>query len=239
MEEQLKQPDAEIKDLSQAVETAGGDPKLLYHVLLLRAGTYSQMHKPDLALQDVTRAIALDAKAPQAYAARALLEQAGGQTSAEIADDSKAISLDPRYQPAYEDRAIAYGNAHKYAEAAADEGQLLKLRPNSAPDLNNRCWFLALDGKLSEALSDCQQALSLNAGDAATQDSTGYVYLKLKDAKRAIAAYDQALKLDLHLASSLYGRGLAEQEEGDQDASKADLALARQYDPHIEQEFGS
>ncbi|HTQ70505.1 MAG TPA: tetratricopeptide repeat protein, partial [Acidocella sp.] len=117
--------------------------------------------------------------------------------------------------------------------------RILQVQPKSAGDLNNRCWFLALDGKLTQALGYCQQALSLDPGNAATLDSTGFVYLKLKNEKQAISYYDQALKADPKLASSLYGRGLAEQAGGDADAAKADIALARQYDPKIEQEFGS
>ncbi|MDE1896170.1 MAG: tetratricopeptide repeat protein, partial [Rhodospirillales bacterium] len=211
---------------------------LLYQALLLRAGAYKQNNQPQPAAADVARAILLKPNAPQGYAVRAELEQAA-EPQAAIADDSKAIALDPKFLAAYEDRAVAYGSQHKYAEAAADEATILQLHPNAPGDLNNRCWFLALDDRLTQALGYCQKALSLDPSNAATLDSTGFVYLKLKNNQQAINYYTQALKADPTLATSLYGRALAEQAGGDQKAAAADMALARRYDTNIEQDFGS
>ncbi|MDE2457708.1 MAG: hypothetical protein KGL20_00550, partial [Rhodospirillales bacterium] len=237
VEDALNQIAAEISDLTVVVNNAGQDEDLLYQALLLRAGAYKRNGQAALALADVARAITLKPAAPQAYAMRATLEQA--RPDAAIADDSKAIALDPKFLPAYEDRAVAYGSLHHYAEAAADEARILQMQPNSAGDLNNRCWFLALDGKPAQALGYCQKSLSLDPTNAATLDSTGFVYLKLKNETQAINYYTQALKAAPTLATSLYGRGLAEQAAGDQAAAAADMALARRYDGNIEQDFGS
>jgi tetratricopeptide (TPR) repeat protein len=49
----------------------------------------------------------------------------------------------------------------------------------------------------------------------------------------AIADYNAALKLSPKLASSLYGRGLAEQAAGHASRSTEDISAAQKLDPKI------
>ena len=51
-------------------------------------------------------------------------------------------------------------------------------------------------------------------------DTRGFVYLKLGQTDNAIKDYDAALKLDLKLAGSLYGRGIAKTRRGDATAAR-------------------
>ena len=72
---------------------------------------------------------------------------------------------------------------------------------------------------------------------AATYDSRGLTYLKLRQWQAAIADYNSALALDPKLASSLYGRGMARLRSGDPAAGKADIAAAISVEADIERMF--
>ena len=238
VEDALTQFSDEIADLTTVIENSSGDKDQLYRTLLWRANAEQEAKLPDAALEDVNAAIKLQPHGAKAYAAKAVLERLAGHAQLAIADDNEAITRDKTDIQAYEDQADAYSLLHNYEAAAEDETAVLKLQPNSALDLNNRCWFLALDGKLPEAEVDCLHALRLSPNDPSTLDSTGYVYLQLKQYQKAIEFTTRALAQSPHLATSLYGRALAEQALGQDKKAEADRALAKRYDPKIEQDFG-
>ena len=102
---------------------------------------------------------------------------------------------------------------------------------------NARCFVRAIVGELKPALEDCNEALRLEPDAAATYDSRGLTYLKLRQWKEAIADYDAALQRDPRLATSRYGRGLAKLRSGDADGGRADMAEARAAQPDIEGAF--
>lgn len=241
LEDALGQFQDEATDLTTVINGADQNhmTDALYRNLLLRAQLYMQLKQPQKAQSDIARAIALQPKHWEAYVLQAVMERTAGQLDAAMTDDEKALALNPGNTQIYSDLSLVHGAQHNYAAAAADEAAILKTQPHSAPDLNNRCWFLALDGKLNEALGYCQQALQITPNDPATLDSTGFVYLRLQNNQQAVHYYDQALKGDPKMASSLYGRALAEQKLGDDKKAAADMALAKQYDPDIEKDFGT
>lgn len=241
----LGQTQPEMGDLTAVINAASsaspqaGDKEMLYHSLVLRSGTYLTLHQIAPARADITQAITLFPKQPQAYAVLADIEHAAGNLDAAVAADQKAIAVDPNDALLYASLSMLHDAQHNYAAAAADEAAILKIQPHSATDLNNRCWFLALDGKLDEALGDCQLALKITPNDPATLDSTGFVYLQKQQNELAIHYYTLALKAAPQMASSLYGRGLAEQRLGDPKKAEADIALAKKYDPDIMKDFGT
>jgi len=53
----------------------------------------------------------------------------------------------------------------------------------------------------------------------------------------AIDDYNEALRIDPKLASSLYGRGLAKLKKGDATGANADIAAARAIEANIVGEF--
>jgi tetratricopeptide (TPR) repeat protein len=67
----------------------------------------------------------------------------------------------------------------------------------------------------------------------------GFAYLKLKQLDKAIADYDNALRLEPKQAASLYGRGLAKQKKGDQAGGNADIEAAKRLKPGIADDFAA
>ena len=50
---------------------------------------------------------------------------------------------------------------------------------------------------------------------------------------RAIADFDQAIKLDPKNAKAIYERGVAKRKSGDAAGADADIAAAKQLDPDV------
>lgn len=100
----------------------------------------------------------------------------------------------------------------------------------------------AIVGDLAHALADCDQALKLALklapGDIFhIHDSRGFVHLKMKNPAAAITDYDEAIRFDPAMASSLYGRGLAKHMQGDKIGGDADIAMAEKLMPGIAEKF--
>jgi tetratricopeptide (TPR) repeat protein len=134
------------------------------------------------------------------------------------------------------------GGAHYYKSefdrALSDYEQAIKLNPRYPSAFNNRCWTSAVVGKLAQAVEDCSESLRLEPNVANTHENRGFAYLKLSDFDRALADYEIALKLDPNRADNHYGRGLARLKRGDK-GGEADIAKAKQMNPHIADEFAS
>ena len=79
--------------------------------------------------------------------------------------------------------------------------------------------------------------MALQSGNANDLDSRGFTYLKLGQYANAITDYTAALKINPKLASSLYGRSVAETKSGDTADGNTDIAAAKAIDPNIVTEF--
>jgi tetratricopeptide (TPR) repeat protein len=105
---------------------------------------------------------------------------------------------------------------------------------------------------LHEAMADCDQALYFRpyapeetgtlvreslSDDPDILDSRGLVYLRLGNPEDAKHDYDSALRANPRMSSSLYGRGLAELQLGENTQGHADLAAATKLDSGIVKRF--
>ncbi|MFN7993004.1 MAG: tetratricopeptide repeat protein [Bryobacteraceae bacterium] len=96
-------------------------------------------------------------------------------------------------------------------------------------------WGLAYDqaGRLEEALAKLRQAAALRPG-AHVYSQIGMVYAKRSQWPEALAALDQAEKLDPNYAYSYYYRGGIRAKTGDFAGAVADYQRALAIDPSIE-----
>jgi tetratricopeptide (TPR) repeat protein len=185
------------------------------------------------AIADDTTAVSLSPGLTDAYVDRASMYAAQHDEDDEIADETKVISLDPNFDFAYILRSLAYHEKGQLAEAAADRETALKLDPKNAGGWNDACWLLAHADDLPEALASCEQSLTISPDNFRTLDSLGFVYLKMKNYAQSITMYDKALAAHPNLAHSLYGRGLAEQAEGDTKEATSDMQAAKALYPNV------
>jgi len=147
------------------------------------------------------------------------------------------LKAEPANVTALLQRGIAYGKTGQNTLAAKDFAAA-RAHAKIAQAFNTMCWEKAThDVALPSALADCETALVMAPGDASYLDSRGFVLLRLGRLDDAVAAYDAALIKAPALASSLFGRAVAEARKGDKAHSAADVASALKADPDAKADF--
>ncbi len=224
-----RQTDLALTAINQSI---AADPNFTV-AYMTRATIEGSVGQYQNAIADDTTAISLSPGLTTAFAHRALMYAAQHDYDDEIADATNVITLDPKSDFSYILRSLAYRAKGQLTQAAADRDTALKLDPENAAGWNNACWSLAHIKDLPEALSSCQQSLIMSPGVYQTLDSTGFVYLEMENYSQSIAYYNRALQAHSNLATSLYGRGLAEQAEGDTKAAASDMKAAKAINQNV------
>jgi tetratricopeptide (TPR) repeat protein len=255
----MQEFDRALADLTQACDLAPRDANVHY----VRGVIYLEDAQFKPALQDFDTAITLQPDDINDHLARAELLQSHPEVDpagaeAEVKSDLDAVSR--LAAPAAGVRLALgqlYGDAGDYSAALDQIDQWLDHHPlenDQAVGLNSRCWLRATsDRDLKEALNDCNHALSLRPAappetgslisrsvaddNPAILDSRGLVHMRLGSPEDAVEDYNSALRINPNMASSLYGRGLAELSMGEKAQGQDDLAAAQKLDKGIAQRF--
>jgi tetratricopeptide (TPR) repeat protein len=146
-----------------------------------------------------------------------------------LAEADKAVARDPKDPVALATRGSIHAEMGNFQKAMADQDGVLAMQPKDPGALTNACWTrAAANVELDRALAYCDQAVAAaRSRRFAPLDTRGFLHYRRGEFDLAVADYDAALK-DYHgrLASSLYGRGLAELRLGKEAEGHADLAAA-------------
>ena len=222
---QRQDRDASIAACTRIIDSGAEKGHNLGMAFYQRGNAYRAKGDNDRAILDYNQALSADPNNVSVYNNRAVAYFNKGDYDSAIADYNHAIAIDPKHLYAYIGRSESYGQKKDYGQAIADLNKAIELDPKNAGAFNGRCWYNAVMGQHEAALADCNRSLALQPSDA-TLDSRGFVYLKLGQLDNAIADYNAALKANPKLATSLYGRGVAETKKGNADAGNADIAAA-------------
>jgi tetratricopeptide (TPR) repeat protein len=161
-----------------------------------------------------------------------------GEEQLAIAEFTRVIELKPDFADAYWLRAVSYENLNDYPSALADYDRLARLRPNDWTGWSQICWGHAyLNSGLEDGLRACDTALRLNPDDPNALDGRGFINIRLRRFREAIANYDEALKREPRLPGSLYLRGIAKLRLGNAQDAKRDMAAAASFEPEIAARF--
>jgi tetratricopeptide (TPR) repeat protein/predicted aspartyl protease len=230
-----------IADLTRACDLDPRNPEYFYQ----RGIVYRDNNQAELALADFDRTLELKSDDLSALMARAQLrlrsrDIPGAAADLGAADRAASKEDDIRLFLArgYQDADLLPASIAQYDRWIAAHGDDLRM----VDALNGRCWARALQGQeLAAALSDCNAALKLSAKQspisASVLNSRGLVRLRLGDYDKAIADYDDALKLVPKSAWSLYGRGVAEMRRKRVPEGQADIAAATAIRAPVADEF--
>jgi tetratricopeptide (TPR) repeat protein len=141
-------------------------------------------------------------------------------------------------------RGAAFARKGDKVNATADYQHAIRMADDSTVRADQpfwhtqRCWVRAVAGiDLDIALSQCNEALRLRPNLQAALDSRGFVYLRLRRYRDAIADYNAALKQNPRLPYSLLGRAVAKFHLGDNAGAKDDATAAEAIEPAIIKEF--
>ncbi|MHB8475598.1 MAG: aspartyl protease family protein [Steroidobacteraceae bacterium] len=230
-----------IADFTRASELNPNEAEYFYQ----RGMAYWQNKQPIPALSDFDRALELNSNYLAARMSRAQLRLAHKDLADAVADLDAADRVAATQDDARFTLARLYQRADLPARAVAQLDLWIANHPDDSKmidALHGRCRLRAAQGEeLAKALTDCNAAYRLsdksNPLTAAILESRGLVRLRLGDNDKAIADYDESLKLAPKNAQSLYGRGVAKIRKQKAADGEADIARATALSSTVADEF--
>jgi tetratricopeptide (TPR) repeat protein/predicted aspartyl protease len=230
-----------LADLSTAVELSPNEPEFYYQ----RANAYGASGQADLALTDYDHVLMLKQDFLPAYIPRAEIKLAKKDTPAAIADLAAVDRLAPKQADLRFMLAEIYERMDRLPAAIEQFSLWIQYHPDDSRMVTavaGRCMSSALQNQdLPTALSDCNTAL--RRADKKHENyshlfvNRGLVRLRQGDYDKAIADFNDALKITPKNARALYARAVAESRKHNQKGSESDLEAARQIAPRIAEQF--
>ena len=172
-----------------------------------RGNVYSSLSKHTKAIEDFSKAIALNPRFVRArfnrgnaYGALKMYEKA-------IADYSKAIGLNSRFTGAYYNRGIIFRHLGKHERAIADFSKAIALDPRLAKAHINRGNTFFILKNNTKAFVDFNKAIEINPASAMAYINRANLYRAVKDFARAVGDYDKAIALNPRFSEAYIGRG--------------------------------
>jgi tetratricopeptide (TPR) repeat protein/predicted aspartyl protease len=230
-----------LADLNRACELAPTNAECFFE----RGAVYVNINKSEPAMKDLDRAVELKPGYVLALLYRAELrikgkDFAGARADLDAVDRYAAKQADIRYELAQD-----YIAADQPALAVAQfDAWLVSNRQDSKRHLAlaRRCWARALQNEnLDQALSDCGAAMQgIYAKAPGYGNFLGYrglVRYRMGRYDKAIADYDDAVKLDPKAALWLYSRGLAKIRAKRTAEGQADMAQALKLEPTVADQY--
>jgi tetratricopeptide (TPR) repeat protein/predicted aspartyl protease len=230
-----------LADFSKACELAPDEPEYFYR----RALIYVQTGAVPQALADLDHAIELKQDFLPAYLPRAELHLRQKDLAAADADLEQVDRLAPAQADLRLELASIDARLEKLPAAIKQYGLWIDSHPDDArlpKALSGRCLLNALQGQeLAQAMKDCNKALSREDKKApeygALYADRGLVYLRQGNYDKALADFNDALKLSPKIARALYGRGVVEARRKLATQSAADIAAAQAIAPQLPQRY--
>lgn len=226
-----------LADLSKACELKPDDPEYFYQRALL----YLQTGDANSALTDLNRVLKLKEDFLPAYLPRAEIYLHEKNMDAAQVDLASVDRLAPKQADLRLTLGHVYARLDNFSAASTQFGLWIDAHPEDArlvQALNSRCWVRAVqDQDLNLGLEDCSKALRRvdkhDVNTAQIYAHRGMVRIRQGDYDKAIADFNDALKLQAKYALALYGRGVAESHRNAAGAATADIAAARAIEPKL------
>ena len=189
--------------------------------------------RPDLAVEDFDKALALVPQFVYALNDRAVARMALGDVDAALADLNEAVRLDPRNGLALGNRGLARAGKKDLKGAIEDETAAIALYPFPSPMLLNRGIHRLAAGDLDGAMADAEEGLKRDPGAARGHTLRGGVLSTRKQWADAIVAYEKALAIDPKQAEAMAGRGVARLTLGDRAGARRDFDESLRLQPSL------
>ena len=154
------------------------------------AGSYSnrgiacaKLNKHERAIEDFSKAIALNPNFAEAYNNRGLAYAELNKYEQAIGDYDRAIELNPALAAAYINRGNAHTNLNKHERAIKDYGKAIELNPDDAEAYGNRGIAYSEIQRYEESARDLKKAgiLFLHSGREEYAAKAFYICFKLRD----------------------------------------------------------
>jgi tetratricopeptide (TPR) repeat protein len=166
-----------------------------------------------------------------------------------IDDYNEAIRLDPKYAIGFNNRGLAYQRSGQIDRAIKDYDEAIRLNPAYALAMANRATARRIKGRVDLAIEDCDKAIGVNPRlaaaffaradayrDKAQWDFDAYLVDGVYE-DRAIADYDEGLRLEPNNAVAFRNRGFLNTKRQRYDRAIQDFDQAIRLDPNVAAAF--
>jgi len=183
------------------------------------------------AIEDFTKAIALDASYPNFFCNRAVAKHMLNDYEGALTDFNKAVGIDPGFRNVYFNRANTKYALKDYEGALADYDKAVVTSPEQSDLYSSRAITKYILNDYLGALADYNKTLAIGP-----QQSDMYVYrgrakYQLKDYDGAIADYNKAIRMNPNEPNAYYNRANTKYALKDYEGSLADCTEAIRQNP--------
>ncbi len=148
-----------------------------------------------------------------------------------IEDFGRAIAADPKSAVAYNNRGFSYRSTGDGDRAFSDFEQAIKLNPNYGSCLLQSRQRLFRKARLRTRRRRPEPGGATRSARPLAVHGRGIAYRERRDYDRAVADFDQALRLDPKFTAAYVDRGNVFQMQGDGDRAIQDYDQAIKLDP--------
>lgn len=189
------------------------------------------------AVENFTKAIALDANMSAAYSNRCLVYMQLGDYQQAQEDCTKSLQLNPKNTEVYLNRGLAYQRQKQYQAAIADYNQAIQLKPHDLRGYYNRGLTHFELQNYQQALFDYNQAINQNLRQdspelATVYNDRGLAQFQLGNISAANLDFSLAIRLGADNARAYYNRGCICHRQGHYKDAIRDFTLALQHHPN-------
>jgi len=220
--------DTAVADATTAIKFNDED-KIAF---LTRGRAYEMKKDYEKSIADYTRAIQIDPKYTIAFNNRGVVYYQKNDYVKAREDFSRAVELNPKYVLALTNRAECNYQLKQYDKAIADADLATDLNPYTAQGWKLLGWSLREVGELEKAANMFTLALKSDPKNADFWYHRGFVFHKAKNQLgKAVADYNEAIKLAPNWSWPYYQRGLAFENAGKTLEAQDDYEKAMKLNP--------
>jgi tetratricopeptide (TPR) repeat protein len=180
----------------------------------MRARSYMQQGRNDLAMADAERALSLDPKQPRALTMRGTMRYLNRDNAGALTDLEEATKLEPRQHVPWNSLGAVHLALGRREEALSDFNKAIELKPDYAEAYLNRALTLSGLGRFPQAMPDFDAALRLNPGNPKGYLWRGEARFILGDKEGAAEDYGVSIGLDPSSSGAWYARARAYERLG-------------------------
>jgi tetratricopeptide (TPR) repeat protein len=203
-----------------------------------RGEIFRQTGEIDRAFEALNEAVRLDPGNANGYESRGNAFNNSRKYDRAIEDYNEALRLKPDFAQAFSDRGAAWYFKGEYQKAIADYDEAIRLEPNRARTYTNRGAAYRKLGRAARALEDDAAAIRIDPTQPEFFDNRGLHLADNADYDRAIADYDEAIKLRPR-PDFLTNRGDAYQAKKEYDRAIADYDAALRLDSNYQRAYNN
>jgi tetratricopeptide (TPR) repeat protein len=191
-----------------------------------------QLGKHEAAVEQISRAIALNGAVAAFHSNLGNAFQGQGKTNEAIACYRRALELDPRLAETHNNLGNVLKEQGKLQEAVACYRRALELAPNYADAHYNLGLALHDQGRTDEATACYRRVLQFDPAHARAHNNLGNALQGQGNLDEAIACYQRALELNPAFAQAHYNLGNAYNARNQPDQAAARYRRALELQPN-------